>query len=464
MKEQQPDKKLKWWQLSLLGVACTVGTGFFLGSHVAIQLGGPGALTGYLAAAFAAYCVFNVLARMTAAEPLEGSFRAYAKKAFGRSAGFGSGWVYWSSELLIMGSQLTALSLFTRFWFPHVPMWCFAAIYGALGMLIVLIGTRGFERMENLFAVMKLAALVLFLLLAALALFGLFRSPSTPAPVWPGNWFPTGVTGLWASLIFAFYAYGGLEVMALMAMRLDKPEETPKAGRMMLFTLAAIYLLAIGMALILKPWTAYTVKKSPLIVALANYKLPFVPHVFNAVLIIGGFSTMIASIFAVTKMIILLAQDGDAPPLFARKSKHKEKAWFAMGLTAAGLTVSVLFSLLLPEKVYVYITTAASLMLLYNWSFILITSGKLLKRSVWDKIKQWTSIGLVALAVAGTSVHAASRPGFFISLGFLLVIGSVTFIMNRIWKKQQNSAHITAFEPSPLEQGRRDSRNKDRIR
>jgi len=410
MKEQQQDKKLKWWQLSLLGVACTVGTGFFLGSHVAIQLGGPGALIGYGAAAFAAYCVFNVLARMTAAEPLEGSFRAYAKKAFGRSAGFGSGWVYWSSELLIMGSQLTALSLFTRFWFPQLPMWCFAAVYGTLGLLIVLIGTKGFERMENLFAVMKLAALVLFLILAGLALYGLFRSASTPSPAIPGNWFPTGLLGLWASLIFAFYAYGGLEVMALMAMRLDKPEETPKAGRMMLFALAGIYLLSIGLALILKPWTAYTVKKSPFIVALANYKLPFVPHLFNAVLIIGGFSTMIASIFAVTKMIVLLAQDGDAPPLFARKGGKKKKAWFAMGLTAVGLTVSVLFSLLLPEKVYVYITTAASLMLLYNWTFILITSGKLLKRSVWDKIKQWTSIGLVALAVAGTSVHAASRP------------------------------------------------------
>ncbi len=29
------DKKLKWWQLSLLGVAGTIGTGYFLGSGLA---------------------------------------------------------------------------------------------------------------------------------------------------------------------------------------------------------------------------------------------------------------------------------------------------------------------------------------------------------------------------------------------------------------------------------------------
>lgn len=28
---------LKWWQLSLVGVGCTIGTGFFLGSAIGIE-------------------------------------------------------------------------------------------------------------------------------------------------------------------------------------------------------------------------------------------------------------------------------------------------------------------------------------------------------------------------------------------------------------------------------------------
>ncbi|MDF2939304.1 MAG: amino acid permease-associated protein, partial [Paenibacillaceae bacterium] len=166
------EQLLPWWQLSLLGIACTVGTGFFLGSAIAIEIGGPSVLFNFGLAAIGTYLVFDQLARMTAEHPLEGSFRSYAQKAYGRWAGFSSGWVYWSSELLIMGSQLAALSLFTRFWFPSVPMWCFAAGYGVLGLLVIIWGTKGFERLENTLAIMKLAALLMFLVIAGLALAG----------------------------------------------------------------------------------------------------------------------------------------------------------------------------------------------------------------------------------------------------------------------------------------------------
>ncbi|GAE04928.1 amino acid permease [Paenibacillus sp. JCM 10914] len=56
---------LKWWQLSLLGVASTIGTGYFLGSALGIRLGGPAFVLSIGIAAAATYFVFDVLARMT---------------------------------------------------------------------------------------------------------------------------------------------------------------------------------------------------------------------------------------------------------------------------------------------------------------------------------------------------------------------------------------------------------------
>jgi L-asparagine transporter-like permease len=437
---EQAEKKLKWWQLSLLGVACTIGTGFFLGSHIAIEIGGPAVVLAYALAAIGAYLVFDKLAQMTADDPMEGSFRSYAKKAYGQWAGFSSGWAYWSSELLIMGSQLTALSLFSRFWFPQIPMWCFAASFGVLGLLIIIVGNKGFERLENIFAVTKIAAIVMFLIIAVLAIFGVFTT-TEHGPAVPSNWLPTGLTGLWAALIFAFYAYGGLEVMGLLAMRLNNPSDAPKAGKIMLLLLATVYVISIGLVLFLEPWTSYAVKESPFVISLADYKLPFVPHLFNAVLIIAGFSTMTASLFAVTSMIVTLANDRDAPSFFAtdkRRGKRGKKPLSAVGLTTAGLAASVVFALLMPESAYEYITTAAGLMLLYNWLFILLTSGRLLKSTVWDTIKRFSGMILIALAVSGTLFHAVSRPGFFISLGFVAVIGSVTLIMQYFWNKQDH--------------------------
>lgn len=40
MKRQAKKGDLKWWQLSMIGVGCTIGTGFFLGSSIAIKKSG----------------------------------------------------------------------------------------------------------------------------------------------------------------------------------------------------------------------------------------------------------------------------------------------------------------------------------------------------------------------------------------------------------------------------------------
>jgi proline-specific permease ProY len=49
---------------------------------------------------------------------------------------------------------------------------------------------------------------------------------------------------------------------------------------------------------------------------------------------------------------------------------------------------------------------------------------------------------LVAAAVSGTLFHPTSRPGFFISLVFLAVIGTVVLLLRKRWKKEeaQNNA------------------------
>lgn len=77
---KRTENTLTWWQLALLGVASTIGTGYFLGSSLGIRLGGPAVLISFVLAAIATFIVFDVLARMTAEDPREGSFRSYAKK------------------------------------------------------------------------------------------------------------------------------------------------------------------------------------------------------------------------------------------------------------------------------------------------------------------------------------------------------------------------------------------------
>ena len=116
---------------------------------------------------------------MSVDNPDKGSFRTYAKQAFGNWAGFSNGWIYLISEMLIMGSQLTALGIFTKLWFPALPLWIAASIYAALGLAVILTGMKGFEKFQNIFGALKAAAVVMFIIVAAVLLIKGFNSEST---------------------------------------------------------------------------------------------------------------------------------------------------------------------------------------------------------------------------------------------------------------------------------------------
>ncbi|EIT85663.1 amino acid permease [Fictibacillus macauensis ZFHKF-1] len=429
---------LAWWQLSLMGIGCTIGTGYFLGSSIGIMITGPSIILSFLLAAVGTYGVYHVLAEMTVHDPQKGSFCAYAHKAFGRWAGFSCGWNYWISNVLVMGSQLTALSILTRFWFANVPLWVFAAGYASLALLVVIAGSKGFDRIENIFAVIKVAAIVMFIVIATLALSGMFNGEVTH-PGLPTTWhgfFPDGARGFWSSLIYAFYAFGGVEVIGIMALQLKKREDGPKAGKVMLSVLAGIYGISMLLVAVMVFHHEFNDKKSPFVIALSDYHLPFFPHIFNIAIIIAGFSTMAASLFGVTNLLCTMGEERDAPALFAKKVKKLRNLPIAsLGLGTAGLVVSVLAALIMPGKIYEYITTAAGILLLYNWLFILFSSRKLLKKQRKHRWILWLSATLVVGSITGTLAEPESRPGFYISILLALLIGVAAFMMHRVWKK-----------------------------
>lgn len=426
---------MAWWQLSLLGIGCTLGTGFFLGTSMAIHKSGPAVLIPFLLAAICTYIVYDALVKMSVENPDKGSFRTYAKQAFGRWAGFSNGWVYLISELLIMGSQLMALGIFTKFWFPVLPLWIAASIYAAIGLVVILTGMKGFENFQNIFGALKAAAIIMFIIVAVVIIMR-GTSSATMASLQANYeaFFSQGIKGIWLGLLYAFYAYGGIEVMGLMVIDLKNPKEAPKAGRIMLSVITIIFIMAIALALALVAWKDFSIDESPFITALQGYHIPFVADIFNGVLIIAGFSTMVASLYAVITILTTLAEDHDAPAILAKKGKMKVPFPAFLFLTS-GLVITIVIGFLMPEKIFEYLITAAGLMLIYNWLFILVTYWKLMELTKWGHVKNGIGILLIAVTVSGTLGEKTSRLGFYVSLLFIVLISVATWI---VVKRQRN--------------------------
>jgi len=433
--------KLSWWQLSLLGIGCTLGTGFFLGTSMAIHKSGPAVVIPFLLAAIATYIVYDALVKMSVDNPDKGSFRTYAKQAFGKWAGFSNGWIYLISEILIMGSQLMALGIFTKLWFPTLPLWVSASIYAALALVVILTGMKGFEKFQNIFGALKAAAVVMFIIVAIVLIIKGFNSESTTLDALHANYeefFSQGLKGIWLGLLYAFYAFGGIEVMGLMVIDLKNPKEAPKAGKVMLIAITVIFIMAIMLALALVSWQDFNIEESPFITALNGYHIPFFADIFNGVLIIAGFSTMVASLYAVITILITLAEDHDAPTALAKKGKMKVPLPAFLFL-ASGLIITIVIGFLMPEKIFEYLVTAAGLMLIYNWLFILVTYRKLMELSKWEHVKNGIGMLLIVVTVSGTLGEKTSRLGFFVSLLFIIIIGIATWI---VMKRQKHGKHV----------------------
>jgi len=439
--KDQPVKEMRWWDLSLIGTGAVIGAGFFLGTSLSIMRAGPSLVFLYLLGGVTAYLVFAALASMSVNDPQEGSFRVYARQAFGPSTGFVSGWMYWLAGVLIMSSEIAALSIFTRFWFPAVPLWIFAALYAGLGLGINLLGVKDFGKIESLFGLLKTSSLVIFILFAVIFAMGFVTTPTgiqaTQIPSAAAGWFPHGLTGTWSAMIFVLFSYGGIEVMGIMSTELKTRREIGRAGRMMLLALTLIYTLALALVFLIFPWRLITAAESPFVIVLSGMGYYFIDSILNLLIISAAFSTMVGALFAVTNVMVSLAEDHDAPEFLAQRN-NKEVPMNSLALTGLGLAGAVLLSFLLPGTVYEYITTAAGVMLILNW--LIIIGSHMKNHSMYVQIKgnaeyrmpgfPYTSygvIGIVILTILGALLFSSERIGVLVSLA----IAGLIFLTGR---------------------------------
>ena len=123
-------------RMAMIAIGGAIGTGLFLGSGFAISLAGPAVLVSYLIGALIALLLMGCLVEMTVAHPTSGSFGAYAEYYLGPLAGFLVRYAYWTSIVLGVGTEVTAVALYMHFWFPASPGWPWIVGFSALLVLV----------------------------------------------------------------------------------------------------------------------------------------------------------------------------------------------------------------------------------------------------------------------------------------------------------------------------------------
>jgi L-asparagine transporter-like permease len=112
-------KALSAYGLAGIGIGGMIGSGFFLGSGIAIKQAGPSVILAFL---FGGIIMSQVLGAMTSISinrPVIGSFRVYTEQFLGKFIGYSLGWIIYVSGILGIASEAIAAGVFLKYWMPR---------------------------------------------------------------------------------------------------------------------------------------------------------------------------------------------------------------------------------------------------------------------------------------------------------------------------------------------------------
>ncbi|MBK3606964.1 amino acid permease, partial [Streptomyces sp. MBT54] len=340
-----------------------------------------------------AMLVMRMLGEMSAAMPASGSFSVHAERALGRWAGFSVGWLYWFLLVVVLAVEATAAAQIAHGWVPGVEPWAWVLLFMVVFTAANLTAVKNFGEFEFWFASLKVGAIVVFLVLGGLAVFGLL--PDTD-PVGmtnltgEGGFLPNGWSGVVSGVLTVVFAFGGLEVVTIAAAETDDPVRA--VGRAVRSAVVRILFFYVGSMLVIVtvlPWTAQQAGLSPYVKVLDAIGVPSAGQIMNIVVFVALLSALNANLYGSSRMIFSLAERGEAPRGLLKVSgggadgttgqvggvpRRAVLASVAFGF------VSVLLNLLWPDTVFLYMLNSVGAVLLFVWALIAASQLRLRAR------------------------------------------------------------------------------------
>ncbi|KAG2120366.1 amino acid permease/ SLC12A domain-containing protein, partial [Suillus clintonianus] len=327
--ENKTKRAMQSRHLMMIAIGGTIGTGIFLSAGSAIALAGPGsALLSYFVVGVFVYSVVISLGEMSAMFPVSGAFSTFGSRFVSPALGFTLGWNYWFQWSLSIPSELTAAAVILQFWAPQVQAWEWALVIIVPVFLLQLIHVRVYGESEYWFALVKVLMIIVFIFAGLIYDWGGVKGHPGPglSNFQNGQAFIGGFQNFAQTFVYAFYSFGGVELVAVAAGESVQPHKTvPRAIKATFVRIVLFYILTILTIGLCINWqdptllnAAYDsdVTASPLTVVFQRAGFGAAAHVVNAVLLTAVLSATNSCFYASSRMLLSLARSGQAPRVF----------------------------------------------------------------------------------------------------------------------------------------------------
>src|SRR6202451_3028612 len=221
----QLSRSLQGRHLTMISIGGIIGAGLFVGSSTAILAAGPAVFISYAITGLLILLVMRMLGEMTTALPNVRSFTEFARAGLGEGAGFVVGWLYWYFWVLVVPVEAIAGAKILQHWFPSFsPLQIGIALMSVM-TCVNLMSARSYAEFEFWFASIKVAAILVFIAIAASYAFG-WSSPHGSTfgnLVDYGGFTPHGWIAVLAAVPTVFFAMTGAEITTIAAAESAQP-------------------------------------------------------------------------------------------------------------------------------------------------------------------------------------------------------------------------------------------------
>ncbi|KAH7304027.1 amino acid permease/ SLC12A domain-containing protein [Stachybotrys elegans] len=382
------DQTMKPRHLNMIAIGGSIGAGFFVGSGSALTRGGPASLL--ICFSIAGVMIFNVvhaLGELAVMYPVSGGFYTYSTRFVDPSWGFAMGWNYVFQWLIVLPFELVVCSFTVSYWDDQTSGAVWITLFWVVIIVVNIFGTLGYAEEEFWSSCFKLAAVVIFMIIAVILICGGGPSGGQYDSYWgarlwyePGA-FQNGFPGFCSVFVTAAFSYAGSELVGLAAAEAKNPAEAlPSAIKQVFWRITLFYVLGLTLVGLLVSSTdtnllnsnnPYADGVSPFVLAGQYAGLEGYNHFMNLVICVSVVSIGVSCVYGGSRTLTALAEQGYAPGFFTYIDKAGRPLW------------SVLFHIAFGPLAYVSLATGG--MVVFDW---------LLSLSGLSSLFTWASICL----------------------------------------------------------------------
>ena len=345
-----------------LGVGTIVSTSIFtLPGEVAALHTGPAVVISFFLAAIVAGLVAFCYAEMSGAMPFAGSAYSWINVVFGEFFGWVAGWALLSEYFIAVAFVGSGLSANFRgllkplgFQMPAAlsnPVGTDGGVVDLISLLVIAIvailisfGVSRAASVENVLVVLKVAAILLFIIVGATAIKKSNYIPFIPKYRMTANGPFGGWQGIYAGVSMIFLSYIGFDSIAANSAEAKDPQHTMPRGIMGSLVIAVVLFIAVSLVIIGDVhYPKYANSAEPVGLALRTTGHPVVAVIVQAIAVFGMFTALIGMTMAGSRLIYSFGRDGMLPKFLGKLDSHNRPNNALLTLTIIAILIGAFF-------------------------------------------------------------------------------------------------------------------------